>query len=72
MEKVAPAAEQSDTEAQSAYYFTWLEQLLGREAGTSTTSPATSRKLVQDRMLTVRIAVAQYLSRVLVEGAESA
>ncbi|KAI3627540.1 hypothetical protein CBS14141_001541 [Malassezia furfur] len=72
VEKVAPAAEQSDTEAQSAYYFTWLEQLLGREAGTSTTSPATRRKLVQDRMLTVRIAVAQYLSRVLVEGAESA
>ncbi|KAI3625878.1 hypothetical protein CBS9595_001239 [Malassezia furfur] len=72
VEKVAPAAAQTHAEAQPAYYFSWLEQLLAREAGTSTASPAAQRKLVQERMLTVRIAVAQYLSRVLVEGAESA
>ncbi|WFC94038.1 hypothetical protein MBRA1_000665 [Malassezia brasiliensis] len=72
VEKVAPTAAQTNAETQSAYYFSWLEQLLDRDAGTSTTSPATRRKLVQERMLTMRIAVAQYLSRVLVEGAESA
>lgn len=70
VEKVGSVAESNGTDEVADYYFYWLELLLSRKAGAEASSSAVRRKLVQERMMVVRLALSQYLSRILVEGSE--
>lgn len=64
-EKIAPMAESQDTsDATSDYYFHWLEQLLAHNSSATHTS---RHKLAAEHMLVVRLALAQYISRVVLE-----
>lgn len=67
-EKVASVAEINDTSEASDFYFYWLEQLLSHKQGKEGRSLPGQRRLAQERMLVVRLALSQYLSRILVEN----
>lgn len=71
VEKVGSVAEPNGTDQVADYYFYWLERLLSFKTSTPNSSTASRRKLVQERMLVVRLALSQYLSRILVEGGAS-
>lgn len=67
-ERVAAANEAEAPGSGDHHYFYWLEQLLAQQQGGDKHSAAQRSALVQERLSVVRLALAQYLSRVYVEA----
>lgn len=72
-EKVMSVTDTQNSEQAADFYFYWLEQLLANQTASSPsvgdTSPAPKRRreLAHERMLVVRLALAQYISRITME-----
>ncbi|WFC98131.1 hypothetical protein MYAM1_000855 [Malassezia yamatoensis] len=71
VEKVNSIAEPREPDDNYDYGVYWLEQLLQHRSKDKKLSAATLRQMAQERMQLVRLALAQYLSRILINGGQT-